>query len=98
MCWISERCRRVFFTTRAIEMAAGSGVMITGSHNPPDYNGFKIMIGGDTLHGEAISAFYDRIKVRDLRIGEGEVTRKRCRPDYIKRIADDHTVDRNSKS
>lgn len=32
----------------------GSGVAITGSHNPPDYNGFKIMMGGVTLHGEAI--------------------------------------------
>ncbi|KAA0890129.1 phosphomannomutase/phosphoglucomutase [Pusillimonas sp. ANT_WB101] len=33
----------------------GSGVAITGSHNPPDYNGFKIMMGGVTLHGEAIT-------------------------------------------
>ena len=81
----------------AHEMAAGSGVMITGSHNPPDYNGFKIMIGGDTLHGEAISSFYDRIKVRDLRIGEGKVSRKDVVPDYIKRIADDITVDRELK-
>jgi len=81
----------------AFELASGSGVMITGSHNPPDYNGFKIMIGGDTLHGEAISAFYDRIKVQDLRIGEGEVTRRDVIPDYIKRIADDITVDRELK-
>ena len=81
----------------AHEMAAGSGVMITGSHNPPDYNGFKVMIGGDTLYGDAISAFYDRIKVRDLRIGEGQVSRKDVVPDYIKRIADDITVDRELK-
>jgi phosphomannomutase len=81
----------------AFEMAAGSGVMITGSHNPPDYNGFKVMVAGDTLHGEAISAFYDRIKLRDIRIGEGEVTRKDVIPDYIKRIADDITVERDLK-
>lgn len=34
----------------------GSGVAVTGSHNPPEYNGFKIMMGGDTLHGETILA------------------------------------------
>mgnify|MGYP000169798209 CR=1 FL=1 len=33
----------------AHELAAGSGVVITGSHNPPDYNGFKIMVAGQTL-------------------------------------------------
>ncbi|MDN5842129.1 MAG: phosphomannomutase/phosphoglucomutase [Alcaligenaceae bacterium] len=34
----------------------GSGVAITGSHNPPDYNGFKMMMGGRTLHGDDIQA------------------------------------------
>jgi phosphomannomutase/phosphoglucomutase len=81
----------------AHEMAAGSGVMITGSHNPPDYNGFKIMIAGDTLYGDAISAFYERIRVRDLKIGEGEVRRQDVVPDYIKRIADDVSVERELK-
>jgi phosphomannomutase/phosphoglucomutase len=81
----------------AHELAAGSGVVITGSHNPPDYNGFKIMIGGDTLHGDAIKNIYERIRTRDLRIGEGEVTRKNVVPDYIKRVADDISVDRDLK-
>jgi phosphomannomutase/phosphoglucomutase len=34
--------------------ATGSGIAVTGSHNPPDYNGFKIVVGGETLSGEAI--------------------------------------------
>ena len=34
----------------------GSGVAVTGSHNPPDYNGFKLMMGGRTLHGDDIQA------------------------------------------
>ena len=81
----------------AFEMGAGSGVMITGSHNPPDYNGFKIMIGGDTLHGEEISNIYKRITARDLRVGEGSVTRKNVVPDYIQRIASDIKVERDLK-
>ena len=81
----------------AYEMGAGSGVMITGSHNPPDYNGFKIMIGGDTLHGEAISDLYRRITTSDLSAGEGTLTRKNVVPDYIQRIADDIQVERELK-
>ena len=81
----------------AHEMAAGSGVMITGSHNPPDYNGFKIMIAGDTLHGVAIRNLYARIKADDLQKGEGTVTQKDVVPDYIERIASDIKVERNLK-
>jgi phosphomannomutase/phosphoglucomutase len=81
----------------AHEMAAGSGVMITGSHNPPDYNGFKVMIGGDTLHGEEIRNLYVRIKAQDFRTGQGSVSRKNAVPDYIKRIADDISIERELK-
>jgi phosphomannomutase/phosphoglucomutase len=81
----------------AHEMGAGSGVMITGSHNPPDYNGFKIMVGGDTLHGAAITALYERIKNSDLLEGEGSVTSRDVVPDYIQRIAGDIHVERDLK-
>jgi len=81
----------------AHEMAAGSGVMITGSHNPPDYNGFKIMVGGDTLYGPAITGLYERIRDNKLQEGEGSVTRKDVVPDYIKRVAADIKVERDLK-
>lgn len=42
-------------------LTQGSGIMVTGSHNPPEYNGLKIMIGGDTLSGERIQALRERI-------------------------------------
>jgi phosphomannomutase/phosphoglucomutase len=40
-----------------------AAVMITGSHNPPQDNGFKLMLGNDTLHGEAIAKLRDRVEV-----------------------------------
>jgi phosphomannomutase/phosphoglucomutase len=44
----------VYFAAHTLE--TGSGVAVTGSHNPADYNGFKLMMGGRTLHGDDISA------------------------------------------
>jgi phosphomannomutase/phosphoglucomutase len=37
------------------ELGTASGVAVTGSHNPPDYNGLKMVVGGDAIHGEAIT-------------------------------------------
>ena len=79
----------------AHELAAGSGVVITGSHNPPDYNGFKIMIAGETLFGHQISAIYRRIRDGDIRTGEGEVEHRDVLPDYRKRIAGDIRLERS---
>ena len=45
----------------AYTLKTGSGVAVTGSHNPPDYNGFKMMMGGGTLHGDAILALRDEV-------------------------------------
>jgi len=81
----------------AHEIAAGSGVMITGSHNPPDYNGFKIMVGGDALYGDGIADLYQRITEGRLQQGEGRVTRRNVVPDYIDRIASDIQVERPLK-
>ena len=45
----------------AYTLQTGSGVAVTGSHNPPEYNGFKMMMGGSTLHGDAILALRDEV-------------------------------------
>jgi len=81
----------------AHELAAGSGVMITGSHNPPDYNGFKIMVAGDTLYDLGIKDLYLRITEGRLADGQGEVTRRNVVPEYIARIAGDIQVERPLK-
>ena len=73
----------------AYEVGAGSGVMLTGSHNPPDYNGLKMMLGGETLHGEAITALYSRIDAGDLTGGTGSYREQDVREAYMKRVAGD---------
>ncbi len=81
----------------AHELAAGSGVMITGSHNPPDYNGFKIIVGGDPIHGKELSDFYRRITEGDVQVGTGTVQNENVVQRYIERIAQDIQLERPLK-
>ena len=70
-------------------LAGTSGVMLTGSHNPPDYNGFKVVIAGDTLAEAQIQALLARIQHNDLAQGEGDVERVDILPRYFQRIVTD---------
>ncbi|MCL6414298.1 phosphomannomutase/phosphoglucomutase [Aestuariirhabdus sp. Z084] len=74
------------------ELDANSGVMVTGSHNPPDYNGFKIVINGTTLANESIQALYQRIVKGDFARGKGEHSQVDLRENYIERIRDDVAI------
>ena len=82
----------VYFATYS--KAATSGVMITGSHNPPEYNGFKIMIAGETLSGERIQQLYQRIQNQDFSSGHGTSTRVDIEQDYIDTIKADIKLDK----
>ncbi|MGW8182873.1 MAG: phosphomannomutase/phosphoglucomutase [Burkholderiales bacterium] len=66
-----------------------SGVAVTGSHNPPEYNGLKIMVAGETLSGEAIQALRQRIEKNDLERGSGGYRHQDVREAYLKRITGD---------
>ncbi|MGH8353801.1 MAG: phosphomannomutase/phosphoglucomutase, partial [Pseudomonas sp.] len=70
-------------------LAGKSGVMLTGSHNPPDYNGFKIVIAGDTLANEQIQALRQRIENNDLASGVGSVEQVDVLERYFQQIRDD---------
>lgn len=73
----------------AVEMAGGSGVMLTGSHNPPEYNGMKMMLAGETLAGERIQALRERILKRDFAEGKGAYQTAKVIDPYIKRVVTD---------
>jgi phosphomannomutase/phosphoglucomutase len=63
--------------------------MVTGSHNPPDYNGFKIVVAGDTLSNERITALLTRLQQNDLASGVGSVEQVEILDRYFQRIRDD---------
>ncbi|ADL54555.1 phosphomannomutase/phosphoglucomutase [Gallionella capsiferriformans] len=64
-------------------------VVLTGSHNPPDYNGLKIVLAGETLFGEAIQALRCRIEQNDLTAGCGSYSLQDISAAYLSRIACD---------
>ncbi len=78
----------LYFATHALDGTA-SGVMVTGSHNPPDYNGFKIVLSGETLSGEAITTLHTRIVENELADGQGSVREVDVRSAYLARILSD---------
>ncbi len=82
----------VYFTTYALN--THSGVMVTGSHNPPEYNGLKMMLAGDTLAGDDIQALRTRIERGDLTHGAGAYRTHDIRETYLSRIVGDIKVAR----
>lgn len=85
----------LYFATH--EYRTGSGVMVTGSHNPPEYNGFKIMIGGETLSGQSIQAVRKRIEAQQFASGRGSQHTVDVLPAYLARIASDVHLKRRLK-
>ena len=73
----------------AYEFGKGTGVMITGSHNPKDYNGFKLLIGGNNLAGDQITDIYTRIQSGNQCVGKGMVGQQDMLERYRVRISSD---------
>jgi phosphomannomutase/phosphoglucomutase len=71
----------LYYATHKLE--TGTGIMITGSHNPPEYNGLKMMIGGVTLAEDLIQALYRRLQDNSLSEGSGTLDRTDVGDQYI---------------
>jgi len=81
----------------AHHLDCGSAVMLTGSHNPPDYNGIKMVIAGNTLSGEAIQALRQRIESGAVRSGRGSISPRDVAEAYLARIVGDIRLSRPMK-
>jgi phosphomannomutase/phosphoglucomutase len=77
----------LYFATHTL--ASASGVMLTGSHNPRDYNGIKIVLNRQTLADNQITRLHERIVKNELRSGTGSSTTHDILPAYLQRITRD---------
>ena len=83
----------------AFHLRTGCCVSVTGSHNPPDYNGFKIVVGGETLSGDAITDLHARIAEGQLHAADapGGHSERDISDEYVERIASDVQTERPLK-
>ena len=77
----------LYYATHKFE--TGTGIMVTGSHNPPQYNGLKMLIAGNTLYGDGIKALYRSIKNDDLASGKGSYREEAVLSAYVDTIVAD---------
>jgi len=85
----------LYFST--YHLNTGTGIMVTGSHNPPEYNGLKMMIAGDTLFGDGIQDLYQRLVNNDLESGQGEYSEADVMDAYLERIIGDVKLSRKMR-
>ncbi|KGA01097.1 phosphoglucomutase [Cobetia amphilecti] len=87
----------LYYATNILE-GTRSGVMLTGSHNPANYNGLKIVLAGETLSGDTITDLYRRLQEGDLTQGEGSLREEDVRERYLEQITGDVVVKRPLKA
>ena len=78
-------------------LKASGAIMITGSHNPPEYNGFKTVCGSGTLHGDAIQDVRRLIEGQDFESGSGQLATRDAVTPYVDEIAGQFHFDRRIK-
>ncbi|MEO8331979.1 MAG: phosphomannomutase/phosphoglucomutase [Gallionella sp.] len=81
----------------AFQLQTDCAVMLTGSHNPPDYNGLKMVLAGETLSGETIQGLRQRIEQNEFTHGKGSYTQQDISAVYIARIVSDIRLARPMK-
>ncbi len=80
----------MYYATDALKVR--SGVVLTGSHNPAQHNGLKIVLAGETLYGRDIKALYNRIKDNDFLSGKGQAKELEFDFSYIEGVVADIEV------
>lgn len=85
----------LYYATYKLE--TGTGVMVTGSHNPPQYNGLKMVLDGSALFGDGIQALYQRIVDGKLTTGSGSHSTADILDDYLQRVLGDVKLKRPMK-
>jgi phosphomannomutase/phosphoglucomutase len=76
----------------AVHFKADGAVMITGSHNPSEYNGLKTVCGSGTLHGEQIQQVLRLIQTRDFETGQGSIKKVDATTPYVEQVAAQFTA------
>src|SRR4051794_27821249 len=74
----------LYFATHCLDV--DGGIQVTGSHNPGDYNGFKLLLKGRSLFGQEIQALGRRSAAGDWSEGAGDVQDRDCAPAYVDRL------------
>jgi phosphomannomutase/phosphoglucomutase len=89
----------VYFATHVL--GAQSGIMVTGSHNPPDYNGFKMVLAGEAIYGDTIQQLYQAIANGDTKATvsapTGSYRQHDIKDAYLQRIVSDTRLARPMK-
>jgi len=77
----------LYYATHKLQ--TGTGIMVTGSHNPPQYNGLKMLIAGHSFYGDGIKSLYRRIVDGNIVSGDGDYEQQDLIPSYIETITSD---------
>ena len=85
----------LYFATH--HLGTGCGVMVTGSHNPPDYNGLKMVLAGETLSGDDIQNLRRRLETGDLKRGAGSMRSQDVGNAYLERVTGDIKLKRKMR-
>ncbi len=76
------------------ELETQSGVVVTGSHNPVNYNGLKLVLAGQPVFGDALQQLYQRILRGDVRQGTGQKTTANVTDNYVEKVTKDIHLNR----
>lgn len=76
----------LYYATRCSQISSSTGIMVTGSHNPPEYNGLKIVLNGVSFSEDSLISLYERVVSGDMTSGSGTYRELDVQNDYVNEI------------